>query len=99
MTSGRLSAVDITAGVNTSLYTCPTSFPMKVTVSITNRNNKDVVIRLARLDGTLDDADYIEYDITIRANGLIERFGIELAPTQSLVGYSDTSNVSFQVSA
>ncbi|GAG20099.1 unnamed protein product, partial [marine sediment metagenome] len=48
---------------------------------------------------TLDDADYLEYDVTIRANGLIIRSGIELAPTQSLVGYSDTSNVSFQVSA
>jgi len=100
MTSGRLAAVDIAAGVNTSLYTTPEAKPMEVTVNIANRNDKDVIIRLALLDGaigTLDGSDYIEYDVTIRAKGLIERSGIQMSPHQSLVGYSDTGNVSFQV--
>lgn len=100
MTSGRLAAKDITAGTNTSIYTAPEQHPMNVTVAITNRNDEDVVIRLALLDGaigTLDGSDYIEYDVTIRPYGLIERSGIQMTPAQSIVGYSDTSNVSFQV--
>ena len=100
MTSGRLAAVDITGGINTSLYTTPEAKPMEVTVNIANRNDEDVVIWLALLDGaigTLVNADWIEYDVTIRANGLIERSGIQMSPNQSLVGYSDTNNVIFQV--
>jgi len=101
MTLGRLSAIDISAGTNTLIYTVPErSTNFSATVNICNRNDSDVVIRLALVDGVLADlvdADYIEYDIIVRAGGLIERSDIRMVEGQSLVGYSDNSNVTFQV--
>jgi len=101
MTLGRLAAVDIGAGTNTLIYTVPErSGSFKATVNICNRNNSDAEIRLAIVDGGVADlavADWIEYDIIIRSGGLMERTGLELTPEQSIVGYSDTSNVNFTV--
>lgn len=100
MTSGRLAAVDISAGTNTLIYTVEGSKSFAVTLNICNRNDSDVVVRLAFVDGVLadlDDADYIEYDIIVRAGGLLERSGIKMTPGQSIIGYSNKSNVSFQV--
>jgi len=100
MTSGRLSAVDIKAGTETLIYTVEGSQPFEVTVNICNRNDSDVTVRLAFVDGVLADlvdADYIEYNITVRAGGMLERSGIKMTPNQSIIGYSDKSNVSFQV--
>jgi len=101
MTLGRLAAVDISAGTNTLIYTVPpASGEFKATVNICNRNKSDVEIRLAIVDGILADLaneDWIEYDVTLRAGGLIERSGLEMTPGQSVIGYSDKSNVSFQV--
>ena len=100
MTSGRLAAVDISAGTNTLIYNNPGSHSFSATVNICNRNDSDVVIRLGFVDGGLTDlvaADWIEYDLTIRANGILTRSKVEMTPNQSIVGYSSKANVSFQV--
>jgi len=101
MTLGRLSAIDIGAGTNTLIYTVPErSGIFKATLNICNRNNSDADIRWAIVDGGVSDmtnADWIEYGVTIRAGGVVERLGLELTPGQSIVGYSDTSNVNFTV--
>lgn len=100
MASGRLNAVDLSAGVNTLLYTMPGGRAMNVSVRIANRNDDDVLIRLALLDGdlsTLADEDYLEYDSVLRANGYIEHEIISMSQKQSLVGYSSLGNVSVQV--
>lgn len=100
MASGRLAAIDIEAGVDTLIYTAPGGRAMNVTVRICNRNDEDVTIRLALLDGdlsTLADEDYLEYDSILRANGYIEHEIISMNQEQSIVGYSSLSNVTFQV--
>ena len=100
MPSGRLAAIDITAGVSTLIYSAPGGRAIKVTVSICNRGTKDALIRLALLDGDLDtlaDEDYIEYDTILRVGGIIERSGLTMAQYQSFIGYSDADNVSFQI--
>ena len=100
MPSGRLAAINIDAGINTLIYTASGGRAFNVTVRICNRNTEDVKIRLALLDGdlaTLSAEDYLEYDTILRANGVLERSGLSMAGYQSLVGYSDTGNVSFQV--
>ena len=62
MTSGRLAAIDISAGSNTLIYTASKSFT--ATVNICNRNKTDACIRLAFVDGTevtdLANEDWIE---------------------------------------
>lgn len=100
MPSGRLGAIGVQAGVNTLIYQAPGGMAFNVTVRICNCNAIDVVIRLALTDGdlaTLSSDDWLEYDVTIRANGLIERSSISMAGYQSIIGYSNTSNVTFQV--
>ena len=100
MPSGKLAAIDIDAGISTLIYQAPGGCAFNVTVRICNRNDSDVKIRLALTSGGLDTlayADYLEYNTIIRATGLIDRSDISLAQYQSLVGYSDTGNVSFQV--
>ena len=100
MPSGRLSAIDIEAGANTLIYQAPGGQAFNVTVRICNRNNTDIKIRLALTEGslsTLSNDDYLEYDTIIRANGNLERSDISMAGYQSIIGYSDNSNVTFQV--
>ena len=98
---GRLAAVEPSVGVNTLIYTTPPgSSGISATVSICNRNATDAVIRLAFVDGVvadLVDADWIEYDVTIRAGGILERSDIRTTRGQSFVGYSNTANVNFQI--
>ena len=99
MTLGRLAAKTLGAGVNTLIYTVPErSNGFSTAVNISNRNDTDVKIRIALVDGVVADLsseDYIEYDVTVRANGVLERDGIDMTIGQSIVGYSDTGNVSF----
>jgi len=102
MPSGRLAAVDIQAGINTLIYQASGGKALNTTIRVCNRNDKDVKIRLGLTgDGglaSLTDADWsLEYDTTIRANGNLERFEVSIAGYQAIVGYSDTSKVTFQV--
>lgn len=102
MSSGRLAAVDIQAGINTLIYQAPGGKSFHVVIRVCNRNDKDVKIRLGLTgdDGlsSLTDADWsLEYDTTIRANGNLERSGMSMAGYQAIVGYSDTAKVTFQV--
>lgn len=98
MASGRIATVDMPAGVNTVIYTMPSGTIQVLTIGVCNRNTSDVKIRLAFTNGgELTDADYLEYDTLVRANGVFERTGIALAGEQVLIGYSDTANVSFAI--
>lgn len=101
MSLGRLAAIDIEAGVNTLVYTVPEkSAKFSATLNICNRNDSDVIVRWALVDGDLADlvnADWVEYRVTVRSGGLIERSGLKMIPGQSIVGYSDTANVNFSI--
>lgn len=97
---GKLASISPEAGVNTMLYG-QKALGFYATLAITNRNDKDVKIRVAIIDSetyditALDDNDWIEYDVTIRANGGIERDDIALKDRNSVVVYADTANVNF----
>jgi len=100
MATGRLGASDLTAAVNTTIYTVSASTIATVNINVCNRNATSVTVRLAHLDGaigTLADEDYIEYDVTIPANGVLERTGIVMAATHSIMAYSPNSNVSVSI--
>ncbi|KKM86591.1 hypothetical protein LCGC14_1277480 [marine sediment metagenome] len=100
MTTGRLGAVDLSATTNTLVYTVPASTIATVSINVANRNATPIAIRLAHLNGaigTLGNEDYIEYDFVIPGNETLERTGIVMAATHTIVAYSDTANVSVQV--
>ena len=100
MASGRLGAASLAATTNTSIYVVPASTVAVVNINVCNRNATAIVLRLMHLNGaigTLAVEDYIEYDITIPANGILERTGIVMAATHVVGAYSDTANVTVQV--
>lgn len=100
MASGRLGAADLLIGTSTEIYTVPADTVATVSVNFCNRNASNVSIRLALLDGpiaTLSNEDYIEFGTPIQLNEVLERTGIVMAATQTIVAYSDSSNVTVQV--
>lgn len=96
MASGRLGTpADLSATTNTSIYTCGATNFAVVNVTICNRNSSSVQVRIAlSTSGTPANADYLEYGVTIPANAALERTGIVMSPTNQLVVYSSTANVS-----
>lgn len=91
MASGILAALEMPAGVNTTIYTMPFGIARDVTVNICNKNKADVTIRLFAKGISL------EYDTIIRTNGMLEKTDISLSGEQSLTGYADSANVDFVV--
>ena len=95
MATGRLGAADLSATTNTSIYTCPVTTFTVASVSICNRNATTVTVRLAlATSATPSGSEYLEYDVQILANGVLERTGIVLDAGKQLVVYSSSANVS-----
>ena len=101
MASGRLGAVDPSATTLTAVYTVPASTVSTVSVNLCNRGAAAITVRLAHLDGaigTIANEDYIEYDVTIPANGgTLVRTGIVMAATHVIAVYTDLATLSAQV--
>jgi hypothetical protein len=98
MATGTLAGVDIAAGTYTEIYQCPTNTFAVVTVSVCNRGSTPSDIRLTVGDTfppTL--TDYIEFDTSLSANGVLERTGIVLAAGQYIGARSTSADVSIVV--
>jgi hypothetical protein len=95
MATGRLGVSDLAVATNTTLYTCPASTFAVTSVSICNRGNSAISIRLAvAANDTPLNSEYIEYDVEILAKGVLERTGIVLDAGKKLVVRSSAANVS-----
>lgn len=95
MATGRLGASNISAATNTTVYTCPTDTYAVVAVNICNRSTSTSDVRIAIADAdTPTNAEYIEYDVGVFANNVLERTGLVLAAGQRIVVYSSESNIS-----
>ena len=98
MPSGKIASANLEAGSITSVYTVPNGQLTACTVSLGNRNALEATVRLALADTeTPDDADWIEYDVRVARNGVLERSGLMLSAGQRVVAYSDLANVSVVV--
>lgn len=98
--SGRLGGEDLPAGVDVPIYTVPANNIATVGINICNRNSVAVVVRLALLlrnETSVSTSDYLEYDVTLCPNGVLERTGVVLEDGQALYAYSDTSAVTAMV--
>lgn len=95
MATGRLGTADLVAATNTTIYTCPTDTFAVVSLSICNRSNSAVAIRVAISDSaTPTNAEYIEYDTEVLPKGVLERTGLVMQAAKYLVVRSSTANVS-----
>jgi hypothetical protein len=95
MATGRLGVADLAAATNATLYTCPVDTFAVASVSICNRGNQAVAVRLAvAASDTPLDSEYIEYDVELLGKGVLERTGIVLDAGKKLVVRSSAVNVS-----
>ena len=95
MATGRLGASNMSAGSNTSIYTCPADTYAVASLNICNRGNQATSVRIAVADlATPTNGEYIEYDTEILSKGVLERTGIVLAAGQKIVCYASGANIS-----
>jgi hypothetical protein len=87
MATGRLGTANITTTANTTIYIVPSSTFAVVSVNICNRNSTTAAtIRIAVASSASPNPDeYIEYDTSLVANGVVERTGLVLAANQQVV--------------
>ena len=95
MATGKLGSSNLSAASNTTVYTVPASTFSVVTLSICNRNNQAISVRVAvAASGTPATDEWIEWDAEIYGRGVLERTGIVMDASRQLVVYSSAANVS-----
>jgi hypothetical protein len=95
MATGRLGTADLAAATNTTVYTCPSSTFAVVTLSICNRSASAANIRVAvSTSATPGNAEFIEFDTSLSAKGVLERTGIVMDAGKLLVVRSSAVDVS-----
>lgn len=98
MATGRLGVADLTAAANTSVYTVPSSTFAVVTCSVVNRGTTAATIRMAiATSGTPANTEWIEFDTSLAAKGVLERTGLVMDAGKILVVYSSAVNVNVVV--
>jgi hypothetical protein len=87
MATGRLGTANITTTSNTTIYTCPASTFAVISVSVANRSSSTAAsVRIALASSASPGADeWLEYDSSLVANGVIERTGIVMDAGKLLV--------------
>jgi len=95
MASGILGSADVGATTNTTVYTVPAATTAAVNVNICNRTAAAIAVRIALSStGTPTLAEYIEYDVSIPANGVLERTGLVMDAAKNLVVYAGAAGIS-----
>jgi hypothetical protein len=101
MATGRLGTANITTTADTTVYTVPANTFSVVSVNIVNRSSSaSAQIRMAiASSATPTTAEYIEYDTSLVANGVLERTGLVIDAGKLLVVQTPTSTPTLSVVA
>lgn len=101
MAAKRFGALDLQTTAYTLLMSGTSGWDSTVNVRFTNRNSSAVRVRMALVDApaagalaALSDEDYLEFDVEIRPNGVLENGGLVVPEDFSIVVKTDTANVS-----
>ena len=95
MASGVYGKSDLTATTWTEIVAPPASGVKVTTLNIVNRSDANRKVRVAlSADTTITDDEYIEYDVVLPANGVLERTGIVCSASNGLYVYADGASVS-----
>ena len=99
MATGRLGTANITTTNATSVYTVPASTFSVVSVNVVNRSSSATVqIRMAIASTSTPGADeWIEFDSSLVANGVLERTGLVLDAGKILVVQTPTATPAISV--
>jgi hypothetical protein len=91
MANGILGTSEVPATTDTTVYTVPADTFSVVTLNVVNRSTAPRLVRVAlSASATPATAEYIEYDVEILANGVLERTGLVLDATKNIVVYADS---------
>jgi hypothetical protein len=94
MATGRLGTADLAATTNTTVYTCPADTFAVVTLSVCNRGATAATIQVAICDtSTPGNDEYVEFDTSLSAKGVLERTGLVLDTGKLLVVRSSATSV------
>ena len=97
MATGRLGAANLSAASNTTVYDCPDNTFAVVTLNIVNRSASAVTVQVAictaATAATPDPSEYIEFDTSLSAKGVLERTGIVIDAGKLLVVRSSATSV------
>jgi len=95
MATGLLGQSTLAATTNTTVYTVPATTFTVLSINVLNRGSTAVSVRVALAAGASPtNAEYIEYDVQIGSNGVLERTGIMMDAGKRLVVYASNANVS-----
>lgn len=98
MASGILGQSSPAATTNTTVYTVPADKTATFNVNCVNRGDLPGTVRLAVAAGsTPTDAEWIEYETSVSANGVLERTGIVAQAGKRIVAYASSAAFSFSV--
>ena len=99
MASGILGQSALAATTNTTVYTVPADTHSVININVLNRSGTaPAIVRIALAStGTPANNEYIEYDISIPKNGVLERTALSLQAARNIVAYSSTSDVTVTV--
>jgi len=91
---------DLTANTNFVLMESPANFDTTLNIRMVNRNGTPARIRIALVDDiaanaltSLGNNHYIEFDVELRPNGVLEDSGIAVPSGSSIVVRADSNNV------
>jgi len=93
MASGVYGKVDVSSASTWTQVVAASSTVKVVTLNIVNRQSTATTVRVALRDaaGNVTDADCIEYDVALVANGVLERTGIVLDANNGLHVYASAA--------
>ncbi len=99
MATGRSGTANITTTADTTVYTVPASTFSVVSINVVNRSSSAAAqVRIAIASAaTPTTAEYIEYDSSLVANGVLERTGIVMDAGKIVVVQTPTSTPTLSV--
>jgi len=98
MATGRLGVANLAAATDTSIYTCPVDTFSVVTISVCNRSVSAANIRVAvSTSSTPSNEEFLEFDTSLSAKGVLERTGVVLDAGKQIVVRSSAIDVNVVV--
>ena len=93
MASGVYGKVDVSSASTWTEVVAASAGTKVATITIANRQSTATTVRVALRDavGNVTDADCIEYDVSLPANGVLERTGIVLDSSNGLHVYASAA--------
>ena len=93
MASGVYGKVDVSSASTWTEVVTASAGTKVVTLNVANRQAAATTVRVALRDaaGNVTDADCIEYDVSLPANGVLERTGIVLDSSNGLHVYASAA--------